>query len=155
VVHGAGGNINIPLGGRSDSTPAAPAAAPSTPTINRKAEELLADYQRLIGVRLSSAGVEFEAGSRAGDPEIELLFAIDNFANAARLYEGLSSSLRTQNSLRSATLALAKEARRLDRVVTTTSSPTARQIERRWDSIRQDILKLMQVYNIDSSEIED
>jgi hypothetical protein len=154
VVHGAGGDISIPLGGRTAPASGSSSYSQTASNIQRQAEELLAEYQRLIGARLTGTGVDFEGGSQAGDSEIELLFALDNFANASRLYTRLTASINESTRLRGATLSLAKEARRADRVITTTSSRTAAQIARRWDAIRQDILKLMQVYSIHSSELE-
>jgi peptidoglycan hydrolase-like protein with peptidoglycan-binding domain len=149
VVHGAGGNITIPLG--SNSRPAETGNArtvdtqPSTiSNIQRQAEQLLADYKRLVGVR--SSGSQTEIDSRYGDAEIELLFALDSFANAARLHAGLTG--------RSATLALAREARKTDRVITTTSSSLAGSVNRGWDGIRLEVLRLMKTFNIDSSDID-
>jgi hypothetical protein len=83
-----------------------------------------------------------------------LLFAIDGFANAAQLYTRLTTSLRDRQGLRGATMAMARQARRTDRVISTTTSRGADSLAARWDSIRQDVLRLMQTHNISSSEIE-
>jgi hypothetical protein len=85
---------------------------------------------------------------------MEVLFSLESFANAARLYAGLSGSLQDQDSLRSATLALAREARKTDAIMTTTSSRAAQALAVRWDAIRQEVLKLMRVYNISSSDLD-
>lgn len=165
VVHGAGGDQVIPLDARGDAggrrsearddTVAAPSAASSSAvTIQRKAEDLLAEYQRIYGVRMTGSGVQVDNVGQYRDAEIELLFAIDSFANAAQLYTRLSSSLRDRQNLRAATLAMAKQARRTDRVIATTNSRGADSLAARWDSIREDVLRLMQTYNINSSEIE-
>jgi hypothetical protein len=149
VVHGAAGNITIPLG--SNSRPAETGNMRSGDTqpatinnIQRQAEQLLAEYKRLVGVR--SSGSQTEIDARYGDAEIELLFALDSFANAARLHAGLTG--------RSATLALAREARKTDRVITTTSSSLAGAVSRGWDTIRLEVLRLMKTYNIQSSDID-
>jgi peptidoglycan hydrolase-like protein with peptidoglycan-binding domain len=174
VVHGAGGDINIPLAGRTSpasvgSSPppsrgstspspggsSSPTSTPtSTFTIQRQAEDLLSEYTRLVGVRLTGNGIEFEGGSENREADIELLFALDNFVNASQLYARLSGSLQDRGSQRGATLALAREARRADRVMTTTSSRASAQLSRRWDAIRQDVLRLMRAHNITSEELE-
>lgn len=160
VVHSAGGDQVIALGGRADvslDTSGTPAAAPATSSavgLQRKAEDLLSEYQRAYGVRMTGSGVEIENPAGYREPEIELLFAIDSFANAAQLYTRLTASLRDRQSLRGATLALARQARRTDRVISTTTSRGAESLAARWDSIREDVLRLMQTHNIASSEIE-
>jgi hypothetical protein len=103
---------------------------------------------------VTSLGVEFEGGSENREADIEMLFALDNFVNASQLYARMVGTLRDRNSQRGAALALAREARRADRVMTTTSSRAATQLSRRWDAIRQEVLKLMQAHNITSSELE-
>jgi hypothetical protein len=115
---------------------------------------LLAEYQRLVGIRLTGTGLELESGAQRGEAEIELLFALDSFANAAQLYVRLVPSLRDQQSLRSAALALAREARRSDRIFSTTSSRAANALTPRWDTIREDILKLMERHSIKSSDLD-
>jgi peptidoglycan hydrolase-like protein with peptidoglycan-binding domain len=160
VIHSAGGDQAIALVGRP--TPAAEpssasgsAAAASANSLQRKAEDLLAEYQRVYGVRMTGNGVEVDNAAQYREPEIELLFAIDSFANATQLYARLAPSLRDRQSLRGATLAMARQARRTDRVISTTTSRAADSLAARWDSIRQDVLGLMQVHGIGSSEVED
>ncbi len=158
VIHSAGGDQLIALGGRTDvdAETRAPSgnAAPSASSLQRKAEDLLAEYQRVYGVRMTGTGVEVDNAAQYRDAEIELLFAIDSFANAAQLYARLTNSLRDRHSMRGATLAMARQARRTDRVISTTTSRGADSLATRWDSVRQDVLKLMQAHNISSSEIE-
>jgi hypothetical protein len=108
----------------------------------------------LVGIRLTGTGLELESGAQRGEAEIELLFALDSFANAAQLYVRLVPSLRDQQSLRSAALALAREARRSDRIFSTTSSRAANALTPRWDTIREDILKLMERHSIKSSDLD-
>lgn len=158
VIHSAGGDQAITLGGSADPgadrSVASIGSGSSASGLQRKAEDLLAEYQRAYGVRMTGSGIEVENASQYRDPEIELLFAIDGFANAAQLYARLASSLRDRQSMHGATLALARQARRTDRVITTTTSRAADSIAAKWDSVRQDVLRLMQTYNINSSEIE-
>jgi peptidoglycan hydrolase-like protein with peptidoglycan-binding domain len=159
VIHSAGGDQAITLGSSADTGPDRSAAsggsgASAGSGLQRKAEDLLAEYQRAYGVRMTGSGFEVENVSQYRDPEIELLFAIDGFANAAQLYARLATSLRDRQSMHGATLALARQARRTDRVITTTTSRAADSIAAKWDSVRQDVLRLMQTYNINSSEIE-
>jgi peptidoglycan hydrolase-like protein with peptidoglycan-binding domain len=130
------------------------AATPAPVSIQRKAEDLLAEYQRLVGVRLTGTGLEFESRATRDEDEIELLFALDSFANASQLYARLLPSLRDNQSLRSAALALSREARRSDRLFSTSSSRAANTLTARWDSIRQDILKLMQNHRISSTDLD-
>jgi peptidoglycan hydrolase-like protein with peptidoglycan-binding domain len=158
VIHSAGGDQVVALGGRTDAglEPSAPSGntASSASSLQRKAEELLAEYQRVYGVRMTGTGVEVDNASQYKEAEIELLFAIDSFANSAQLYARLATSLRDRQSMRGATLAMARQARRTDRVISTTTSRAADSLAARWDSVRQDVLKLMQTYNISSSEVE-
>lgn len=159
VIHSAGGDQAITLGGSADAGPDKSATSTGSgysagSGLQRKAEDLLAEYQRAYGVRMTGSGFEVENASQYRDPEIELLFAIDGFANAAQLYAKLAASLRDRQSMHGATLALARQARRTDRVITTTTSRAADSIAAKWDSVRQDVLRLMQTYNINSSEIE-
>jgi peptidoglycan hydrolase-like protein with peptidoglycan-binding domain len=164
VVHGEGGDVNIPLtsGNTSSPRPASPGANPNRGTsagtrvntnINRQAEELLAEYQRVVGYRSDGGSVSID-NRQYGEPELELLFALDSFVNSARLYSRMVGSLQDQTRLRVATLSLAREARRADKVITTTSSRTVAQIEGRWDTIRQEVLRLMQIYGITTDELE-
>jgi peptidoglycan hydrolase-like protein with peptidoglycan-binding domain len=158
VIHSAGGDQVIMLGGRTDAglepSPPPGNAASSASTLQRKAEDLLAEYQRVYGVRMTGSGVELDNAGQYREAEIELLFAIDGFANAAQLYARLASSLRDRQSMRGATLAMARQARRTDRVISTTTSRAADSLAAKWDSMRQDVLKLMQAHGINSSEIE-
>jgi peptidoglycan hydrolase-like protein with peptidoglycan-binding domain len=157
VIHGAGGDITIPLGsGSRASEPAAPRTgegqASTINNIQRQAEQLLSDYKRLVGLR--SSGSQTEIDSRYGEAEIELLFALDSFANAARLHAGLMAGIQDRQAARSATLALAREARKTDRVITTTSSSLAGSVGRGWDPIRLEVLKLIKAYNIASTDLD-
>jgi hypothetical protein len=103
---------------------------------------------------MTGTGVEVDNAAQYKEAEIELLFAIDSFANATQLYARLATSLRDRQSLRGATLAMARQARRTDRVISTTTSRAADSLATRWDSARQDVLRLMQAHNISSSEVE-
>jgi len=162
VVHGAGGDITIPLGSNArpsetsdtstGNTRTGETHPSSTSNIQRQAEQLLSDYKRLIGLR--SSGAQTEIDSRYGEAEIELLFALDSFANAARLYNGLSTGIQDRQAARSAALSLAREARKTDRVITTTSSPLADSVNRGWDGIRLEVLRLIKAYNIDSADLD-
>jgi hypothetical protein len=176
VVHSAGGVLNVLLrnsgtGARDTGRDSVPArdnnvgrettpvresipAAPVPSGIQRKAEDLLAEYQRLVGIRLTGTGLEFESRAPRDEDDIELLFALDSFANASQLYARLLPSLRDPQGLRSAALALAREARRSDRLFSTSSSKAVNALNARWDSIRQDILRLMQTQNIKSSDLD-
>ena len=129
-------------------------APPTAVNLQRQAEDLLAEYQRLVGIRLTGTGLELEPGAQRGEAEIELLFALDSFANATQLYGRLVPSLRDQQSLRSAALAIAREARRSDRIFSTTSSRSANALTPKWDAIREDILKLMERHSIKSSDLD-
>jgi hypothetical protein len=115
---------------------------------------LLSEYRRLLGFRSTSSGVE-PGRARYAEPEIALLFAFDSFASAARLYVQVAPSLGDPQGLRGATLALAREARRADRLITTSDAQAAQALAPRWDAIRQDVLRLMDSQNIQASEIED
>ena len=156
VIHSAGADQAIPLGSNGNANSGAnlprntssgadvPRNTNSGADLQRKAEDLLAEYQRL---QESQATGNREEG-------VELLFALDNFANAARLYARLIPSMQSQQSLRSATLSMARQARRTDLVITSTDR-VADSITIKWDAIRQDVLRLMQTYNIASSELQD
>lgn len=158
VIHSAAGEQAMALGSRTDPGVDASAAAgipvSAASSLQRKAEELIAEYQRVYGVRMTGSSVEVENTSQYREPEIELLFALDGFANAAQLYARLTASLRDRQSMHGATLALARQARRTDRIITTTTSRGVDSLAAKWDSVRQDVLRLMQMYNISSSEIE-
>ncbi|MGA9774176.1 MAG: peptidoglycan-binding protein [Blastocatellia bacterium] len=146
IIHSAGADQAISLGSNSNSSSGAnsPRNANSGADLQRKAEDLMAEYQRLQESQ--------STGSR--ESGVELLFALDNFANATRLYARLVPSMQSQQSLRSATLALARQARRTDLVITSTDR-VADSITIKWDAIRQDVLHLMQTYNIAPSELND
>jgi peptidoglycan hydrolase-like protein with peptidoglycan-binding domain len=158
VIHSASADQVIALGGRADTTGdtsgASSMTASSAMSLQRKAEDLLAEYQRVYGVRMTGSSVEVDNSAQYREPEIELLFAIDSFANAAQLYARLAASLRDRQSMHAATLALARQARRTDRVISTTTSRGADSLAPKWDLLRQDVLRLMQTYNINTSEIE-
>ena len=157
VVHSNSGDQVLRIGG-GPAPPPAVNDRPTTPrsemSLRSQADDLLAYYQKLCGVRLTASGIEVDKGVKYGDEEIQLLFAIDGFANAAQLYARLTNSLRDTQSRREATLDLARQARRTDRVISTSNSRVAGSIATRWDPIRQDVLKLMRDYNISASQIE-
>ena len=157
IIHSAGADQAIPLGANGNASSSANLPrntgsgadvprgnANSGADLQRKAEELAAEYQRLQ--ERQTAG--------NNDAGVELLFALDNFANATRLYARLIPSLRSPESLRSATLSMARQARRTDLVITSTDR-VADSIMMKWDVIRQDVLRLMQTYNIASSELQE
>jgi hypothetical protein len=153
VVHGEGGDLTLALA--SASSPARPTVgAASAVSIQRQAEELLSECQRLIGVRLTGTSIEVDSRAQPGEAEVELLFSIDAFANAAQLYARLTPSLSDRQSSRMAALSLAREARRADRIFTTSSSPAATTLATRWDAIRQDVLRLMQTHGISSADLD-
>jgi hypothetical protein len=158
VIHSASGDQMIALSARTNAVaePATPSGSTvsSASSLQRKAEELLSEYQRLYGVRMTGTGVEVDNASQYREAEIELMFAIDGFVNSAQLYSRFATSFRDRESMRGATLAMARQARRTDRVISTVTTRAADSLASRWDSIRQDVLRLMQVYNIGSSEIE-
>ncbi|MFY9609004.1 MAG: peptidoglycan-binding protein [Blastocatellia bacterium] len=158
VVHSNSGDQVFRLESGPASVPAIdhdrPTTARSEVSLQSQADDLLAYYQKLCGVRLTGSGIEVDNGVKYGDAEIELLFAIDGFANAAQLYSRLTNSLRDNQSRREATLDLARQARRTDRVISTSNSRVAGSLATRWDPIRQDVLKLMKNYNISATEIE-
>ena len=151
VIHSAGADQVISLGSRGSSSSGAntnSTAATNTgananvgANLQRQAEDLLSEYKRLYN------------SSQSRDVEVELFFALDNFANSARLYAGLVPSLQDQQGLRRATLALARQARRTD--IAMTSSQAPRPLMLKWDAIRQDVLRLMQTYGIASAELDD
>jgi peptidoglycan hydrolase-like protein with peptidoglycan-binding domain len=158
VVHSASGDQVIRLESVASSAPPVGSEPPEPSRagagLQSQADDLLSYYQRLCGVRLTGSGIEVDNGARYGEAEIELLFAIDGFANAGQLYSRLMSSLRDTQSRRAATLDLARQARRTDRVISTSNSRVAGQLATKWDPIRQDVLKLMKSYNISASEID-
>jgi hypothetical protein len=131
-------------------------SASSTATaveLQRQAAELLAEYQKLIGVRMTGSGIELD-GKATSDDEISLLYAFDSFANSTQLYARLLPSLQSPQSIRSATLAMAKEARKTDKVFTTSTTRWANRLNPKWDTIRQEVLKLMYAFHISASELD-
>jgi len=88
------------------------------------------------------------------DADVELLFALNSFSNAANLYAGLIGSLQDSQSKRQATLDLARQARRTDRIIAVSTSRAASALLPRWDVVRQDVLRLMRMFNLSTSEIE-
>lgn len=140
VVHSAGGEITLPL----DAGVAAPPNTTSTTTSNiaGSADDLFSEYKRGLGT-----------GSRLEDTEIAILFSLNAFATSADLYTALTASVSDPASRRAATLALAREARRTDRILMT-SGNQPQSIITKWDAIRQEVLRLMESYNIKPHEIE-
>lgn len=132
-------------------TSASPASAVK---IQAQAEELLAAYQKMIGVRLTGTGLEFDRNASYTDDDIGLLFAIDSFVNAAQLYGRMLPGLRSEQAIRSATLSMAKEARKTDRIFTTSTSRWVNGLTPRWDALRQEVLKLMYSFDINTSELD-
>jgi hypothetical protein len=141
-------------------TPTIPDAQTQVPTnsaaarLQRQAADLLAEYQKLIGVRLTGTGIELTDKAVYTDDEISLLYAFDSFANSTQLYTRLLSSLQSQPSIRSATLAMAREARKTDKIFTASSTRWVNVLNPRWDAIRQDVLKLMYAFNINTAELD-
>lgn len=153
VIHSAGPDQVLPLQrGVKESPTASTSLASNLP---RQAEDLLSEYQRQSGVRISGSGVELENGAQYREAEVELLFALDNFAKAAQLYARLTPSLQSPESVRSATLSLARQARRTDLILTASKSRFASALMPNWDMIRQEVLRLMQSYSISTRELED
>ncbi|MBI3651335.1 MAG: peptidoglycan-binding protein [Acidobacteria bacterium] len=130
------------------------ATTSSAAKLQRQAADLLAEYQRLIGVRLTGTGMEMSGKAVYTDDEISLLYAFDSFANSTQLYSRLLPSLQSQQGLRSATLAMAREARKTDKIFTTSANRWANALNPRWDAIRQEVLKLMYVFSINTAELD-
>jgi hypothetical protein len=161
VVHSAGSDQVIALSKGAASTNPAPEPVRSASDdgllnlaqgIQNRAGNLLAEYKRQLGM---SGDRRDDAGrSVYGDADVELLFALNSFSNAANLYGGLIGSLRDSQSKRQATLDLARQARRTDRVIAVSTSRAASALLPQWDVIRQDVLRLMRMFNISTSEIE-
>jgi hypothetical protein len=86
---------------------------------------------------------------------MDLLFAFDSFLGAAQLYTKLMGALQDQTGLRAATLSLAKEARKADKLAVAPGSGLTDALALKWDSIRQDVLRLMSSNNIRASEVDD
>lgn len=160
VVHGSAGDVTISLDGRTSSSDGRP--APAQPRVSPKpgsniqsqAEDLLSRYRQSIGLKPNGSGADSDSRAQYNEADMEVLFSLESFANAARLYAGLIDSLQDQESLRSATLALARDARKTDTIMTTSSSRAAQSLGVRWDAIRQEVLKLMRVYDISSADLD-
>jgi hypothetical protein len=161
VIHSSAADQVIALG-RSAATTSpnpAPAGSPADDSltnlaknIQSKAGDLLAEHKRQLGM----SGDRRDDGGRSvySDADVELLFALNSFANAANLYAGLIDNLRDSQSKRQATLDLARQARRTDRIIAVSTSRAASALLPRWDVVRQDVLRLMRMFNIGTSEIE-
>jgi peptidoglycan hydrolase-like protein with peptidoglycan-binding domain len=149
VVHGSNGNLSLPVRSASYNPPAPRIDISTARDLQRQAEALLRQYQNNLGISPSAGR------GRYAEPEIQLLFAFNNFANAVRLYADIAPSLQDAESARAATLALAREARRTDKKFFAVTSPLAQNLTPRWDEIRQNVLRLMESQNIRTSEIED
>jgi hypothetical protein len=161
VIHSAGPDQVIALsrGAATSSPNPVPVSSPTEDSltslaisIQSKAGDLLAEHKRQLGM----SGDRRDDGGRSvsSDADVELLFALNSFANAANLYAGLLGHLRDSQSKRQATLDLARQARRTDRVIAVSTSRTASALLPRWDVVRQDVLRLMRMFNMSTSEIE-
>ena len=144
--------VQVPVvdGGRRESN----SMSTLPTTIQSQANDLLSAYQSMIGVRLTGTGIELDNKSSYSDEDINLLFAIDSFVNSIQLYVRILPNLQSQSSARGATLSMAKEARRTDRVFTTSSSRWINNLNTRWDLIRQNVLKLMYYHNLSPAALE-
>jgi hypothetical protein len=149
VIHGSNGDFSLPVRSASYNQPSARIDIAAARELQRRAEELLREYQSSFGVSSSASR------SRYAEPEIQLLFAFSNFANAARLYADIAPSLQDAESMRAATLALAREARRADKKFFAVTNQATQSLTPRWDDIRQIVLRLMESQNIRASEIEE
>jgi hypothetical protein len=154
VIHSAGPDQEISLRERQSTTPQ---TSPTTSRFNflKQGEDLLSEFERLSGLRISGGVVESNRNAQNGEAEMELLFALDGFVNAARLYTNLTASMRGSGNMRPAVLAFAKQARRTDKVIATSPSRFAGQLSLKWDVIRQDVLRLIQNHGIRPSELDD
>ncbi len=161
VIHSAGADQVIALGRGAAPVSSNPAPASSQPgdslialakSIQSRATDLLAEHKRQLGM----SGDRSDDGGRSvySDADVELLFALNSFANAANLYAGLIGSLHDSQSKRQATLDLARQARRTDRIIAVSTSRAAGALLPRWDIIRQDVLRIMRMFNISTAEIE-
>ncbi|MEN3333828.1 MAG: hypothetical protein V7641_3193 [Blastocatellia bacterium] len=161
VIHSAGADQVIALGrGAATASPnPAPVSSPADDSltslaknIQSRAGDLLAEHKRQLGM----SGDRRDDGGRSvySDADVELLFALNSFSNAANLYAGLIDNLRDSQSKRQAALDLARQARRTDRIIAVSTSRAANALLPRWDVVRQDVLRLMRMFNIGTSEIE-
>ena len=161
VVHSSGPDQAIvldrssaPSGQASRRTePAAEVREGSPGTLGRAiqagAADLLAEFKKATGM-----GGGQRNDSSQNDSEVELLFALNSFSNAANLYSSLIDSLQSSQSRRQATLDLARQARRADRIITVSTARVASDLLPHWDVIRQDVLRLMRLFSISTAEIE-
>jgi hypothetical protein len=122
--------------------------------ISRQAEDLALSYQRALGITATAQGVQM-ARSKYDQTDIDLLFALNDFVNAARLYGQLAPAVDDPAGQRQVVLALAREARRTDRIVSTSNTQAASGLMSRWDTIRQDVLRLMDSQNLTAADIEE
>ncbi len=146
IIHGAAGDLMIPL--RTSAM-----SSGEQVSLHKRVEELFSDYRQAIGVRESSSRAEL-SGNRYSDSEVELLFVLSDLLNSARLYSSLRASLDSVSKLRIATIMLARDARRADRVIGMGGNQSFQSIAVKWDSIRQEVLSLMKTMDIRTSEIE-
>jgi hypothetical protein len=93
--------------------------------------------------------------SKYDQTDIDLLFALNDFVNTARLYGQLAPAVDDPSGQRQVVLALAREARRTDRIVSTSNTQAAATVVSRWDNIRQDVLRLMDSQNLTAADIEE
>jgi peptidoglycan hydrolase-like protein with peptidoglycan-binding domain len=154
VIHSAGPDQEISLKDQQ-ATPAQTSPSASRFNFLKQGEELLSEFERLSGMRISSGVVESNRNAQNGEAEMELLFALDGFVNAARLYTNITTSMRGSGNMRPAVLAFAKQARRTDKVISTSTSRFAGQLSIKWDLIRQDVLRLIQNHGIRPSDLDD
>ena len=117
-----------------------------------------------LGMLAGYFGGRFEALT-VGGVDVLLAFPPLVFALAVTAYLGQSALNITlvigvlsipafTRVARAVTLSLARQARRTDRVVTTSSSRAASALAGKWDLIRQDVLRLMRTYSITSAELD-
>lgn len=158
VIHSAGADQEIALGRAtpattsnpdSTSSPAGETLANMARSLQSRAGDLLAEHKRQLGMSGDNSG-----RSSYSDADVELLFALNSFANAANLYAGFIGNLQDAQSKRQATLDLARQARRTDRTIAVSTSRNASVLLPRWDVIRQDVLRLMRMFDISTSDIE-
>jgi len=154
VVHGSGADRVVNLNDNSGAS-SSPESAATAAGLQRRAEDLFAEYQRISGVRMSSSG-SLEVGNQSNtrEADIELMFALDSFVRSTQLYSRVVSTITDSSARHDATLSMARQARAVDRVITTSNSRSAAQLANQWDIIRQMVLKLMRDYRVSTSEIE-
>lgn len=159
VIHSSGPDQVLALGRGAATTTNPPPATATQPVedslnslaknIQSRAGDLLAEHKRQLGMSGNDGG-----RTAYSDADVELLFALNSFANAANLYAGLIGSLQDSPNRRQATLDLARQARRTDRIIAVSTSRTAGGLMSKWDVVRQDVLRLMRMFNISTAEIE-